>query len=177
MKTLQFNSSLSLTPYFVVWTHPFASVFEKLKYPFTSSFFFFLLLNIFLNIYSGSEEKPIHFLPHPLLFARWKSPLFPIWIKKLEGLKARVILSQHKLDLTTWSCCWCYSVSWSCPTLCSSPDPMDSSMPGFPVFHHFPELAQTHVYWVGDGDAIQPSHTLSSPSPPTFNLSQHQGLF
>jgi len=48
------------------------------------------------------------------------------------------------------------------------------STPGFPVLHHLPELAQTHVHRVGD--AIQPSHTLSSPSPLTFNLSQHQGL-
>ena len=52
---------------------------------------------------------------------------------------------------------------------------MDCSTPGFPVFHHLPELAQTHVHWVGD--AIQPSHPLSPPSPPAFNLSQHQGLF
>ena len=51
---------------------------------------------------------------------------------------------------------------------------MDCSTPGFPVHHQFPELVQTHVHWVGD--AIQPSHPLSSPSPPTFNLSQHQGL-
>ena len=47
-------------------------------------------------------------------------------------------------------------------------------MPGFPVLHHFPELAQTHVHWISD--AIQPPHLLSSPSPPAFNLSQHQGL-
>ena len=46
---------------------------------------------------------------------------------------------------------------------------------GFPVDHQLPELAQTHVH--GVGDAIQPSRPLSSPSPPTFNLSQHQGLF
>ena len=54
-------------------------------------------------------------------------------------------------------------------------DPMDCSMPGFPVLHYLPELAQTHVHWISD--AIQPSHVLSSPSPPAFNLSQHQGLF
>ena len=53
--------------------------------------------------------------------------------------------------------------------------PMDCSMPGFPVLHHFLELAQTRVHWVGD--AIQPSHPLSFPSPPAFNLSQHQDLF
>ena len=60
----------------------------------------------------------------------------------------------------------------SCPTLC---DPMDCSMPGLPVHHQLPELARTHVHWVSD--AIQPSHPLSSPSPPAFNPSQHQGLF
>ena len=59
-----------------------------------------------------------------------------------------------------------------CPILW---DPMDCLTPGFPVHHQPPELAQTHVQWVGD--AIQPPHPLSSPSPPAFNLSQHQGLF
>ena len=52
--------------------------------------------------------------------------------------------------------------------------PMDCSTPGFPVLHHLPEFAQTHVHWIGD--AVQPSHSMSSPSP-TFSLSQHQGLF
>ena len=52
---------------------------------------------------------------------------------------------------------------------------MDSSTPGLPVYHHLPEFAQTHVHSVGD--AIQPSHPLSSPSPPAFSLSQHQVLF
>ena len=66
----------------------------------------------------------------------------------------------------------CCSVAQSCPILC---DPMDCTMPGFPVLHHLPELAQIHVHWVSD--AIQPSHALSSPSSPAFNLSQHQGLF
>ena len=55
---------------------------------------------------------------------------------------------------------FCCSVAQSCSTLC---DPVDCSMPGFPVLHHLPELGQTHVHWVGD--AIQPSHPLSSPSP------------
>ena len=63
------------------------------------------------------------------------------------------------------------SVAQSCPTLC---DPMNCSMPGLPVHHHLLESIQTHVHWVSD--AIQPSHPLLSPSPPTFNLSQHQGL-
>ena len=63
------------------------------------------------------------------------------------------------------------SVAQSCLTLCN---PMDCSTPGFPVHHQFPEFTQTHVHWVGD--AIQPSHPLSSPSPPTFSLSQNQFL-
>ena len=54
-------------------------------------------------------------------------------------------------------------------------DPMDHSTPGLPVHHQLPEVTQIHVHWVSD--AIQPSYSLSSPSPPAFNLSQHQGLF
>ena len=64
------------------------------------------------------------------------------------------------------------SVTQSCVTLC---DPMDCSMTGFPVHHQLLELAQTHVHQVSD--AIQPSHPLSIPSPPTPNPSQHQSLF
>ena len=64
------------------------------------------------------------------------------------------------------------SVAQSCPSLC---DPMNRSTPGLPVHHQLLEPTQTHVHRVSD--AIQPSHPLSSPSPPTFNLSQHQGLF
>ena len=65
------------------------------------------------------------------------------------------------------------SVAQLCLTLW---DPMDCNTPGLPVHHHqLPEFTQTHVHWVSD--AIQPSHPLSSPSPPDFNVSQHQGLF
>ena len=64
------------------------------------------------------------------------------------------------------------SVVQSCPTLW---DNMNRSTPGLPVHHQLPEFTQTHVHQVGD--AIQPSHPLSSPSPPALNLSQHQGLF
>ena len=64
------------------------------------------------------------------------------------------------------------SVAQSCPTLCN---PMDWNTPGFPVCHQLPKPTQTHVLQVSD--AIPPSHPLLSPSPPTFNLSQHQGLF
>ena len=64
------------------------------------------------------------------------------------------------------------SVAQSCPSLC---DPMNCSMPGLPVHHQFLEFTQTQVHQVGD--AIQPSHPLSSPSPPAPNPSQHQSLF
>ena len=65
------------------------------------------------------------------------------------------------------------SVTQSCLALCN---PMDGSMPGFPVYHQLPELAQTHFHRIGD--AIQPSHPLSSPSRSALNLSQHHhGLF
>ena len=64
------------------------------------------------------------------------------------------------------------SVAQSCPTLC---DPMNPSTPGLPVHHQLPEFTQTYVHQVSD--AIQPSHPLSSPSPPAPNPSQHQSLF
>ena len=64
------------------------------------------------------------------------------------------------------------SVVQSCPTLCN---PMNRSTPGLPIHHQLPESTQTHAHRVGD--AIQPSHPLSSPSPPALNPSQHQGLF
>ena len=64
------------------------------------------------------------------------------------------------------------SFAQSCLTLC---DPLNRSAPGLPVHHKLPEFTQTHVHRVGD--AIQPSHPLSSPSPPAPNPSQHQGLF
>ena len=64
------------------------------------------------------------------------------------------------------------SVAQLCPTLC---DPMNCSTPGLPVYHKLLEFTQTHAHQVGD--AIQPSHPLSSPSPPASNPSHHQGLF
>ena len=83
-----------------------------------------------------------------------------------------ILQLEHASPRSTFYSVQFSSVAQSCPTLC---DPMDCSTPGFPVHHQLPEFTQTHVDWVGD--AIQPSHPLSSPSPPTFNLSQHQGLF
>ena len=79
-----------------------------------------------------------------------------------------------KLHLKSWVSETQLSVqfSQSCPTLC---DPVNRSTPGLPVHHQLPEFIQTHVHRVGD--AIQPSHPLSSPSPPALNPSQHHGLF
>ena len=81
-----------------------------------------------------------------------------LWTEKLQ---LKVSLVQFKFS----------SVTQSCLILC---DTMDCSTPGLPVHHQLPEFAQTHVDWVSD--AIQSSHPLLSPYPPTFNLSQHQGL-
>ena len=64
------------------------------------------------------------------------------------------------------------SVAQSCPALC---DPMNHSTPNHPVHHQLPEFTQTHIHLVGD--AIQPSHPLSSSSPPAPNPFQHQNLF
>ena len=77
------------------------------------------------------------------------------------------ILRLYKTTLVQFS-----SVAQSCPTLC---DPMNRSTPGLPVHHHLPEFTQTQVH--GVHDAIQPSHPLTSPSPPAPNPSHHQGLF
>ena len=86
--------------------------------------------------------------------------------------KPSTLFSASHYTLPLYWLILCYSVTPLFPILCN---PMDSSMPGFPVLHHLLEFTQTHVHQVSD--AIQPSHPLSSPSPPAFNLSQHQGLF
>ena len=78
------------------------------------------------------------------------------------------LLSSRGLGHSLLCCCL---VAKSHLTLC---DPTACSTPGFPVLHHLPEFTKTHVH--GVGDAIQPSHPLSSPSPPALSLSQHQGL-
>ena len=80
-----------------------------------------------------------------------------------------ITIKEQTLQIFWTDCC---SVTQLCLALCN---PMDCSTPGFLVLRQSSEFAQTHVHRVGD--AIQPSHPLSSPSPPTFYLSQHQGLF
>ena len=88
-------------------------------------------------------------------------------LKEFSGVKGEVTPGDAAVNMDQFS-----SVAQLCLTLCN---PMDCSTPGFPVHHQLLEPIQTHVHCIGD--AIQPSYPLSSPSPPTFNLSQHQGLF
>ena len=82
-----------------------------------------------------------------------------------------MLLNHFSLAVMRFSSVQFSSVAQLCPTLC---DPMNHSTPGLPVHHHLPEFTQTHVHRVGD--AIQPSHPLSSPFPPDPNLSQPQSL-
>ena len=96
-----------------------------------------------------------------------------LWVVILSGT---TILCWLRKCLMLYSYC-CQknqfsSVAQSCPTLC---DPMNRSTPGLPVHHKLPEFTQTHMHRVSN--AIQPSHPLSSPSPPALNPSQHQSLF
>ena len=89
------------------------------------------------------------------------------WVATIQNTAVNIQLHSLLFELAQFS-----SAAKSCPTLC---DPMDHSTPGFPVYHQLPEFTQIHVHRVSD--AIQPSHPRSSPSPPAFNFSQHQGLF
>ena len=93
-------------------------------------------------------------------------------ISELKRKTTTIKISEGKGSLACYSTAQFSSVAQSCLTLWDS---MDCSTPGFPVLHHFPECAQIYARWISD--AIQPSHPLSSPSPPAFNLSQHHGLF
>ena len=119
-----------------------------------------------LKAWSWRENSTSMFITALFTTAKaWKQPKRPMmsgWIKKtyLHGVHLLTEISPVS------------SVTQSCPTLC---DPMNRSTPGLPVHHHLPEFTQTHVHRVRD--AIQPSHPLSSPSPPAPNPSQHQSLF
>ena len=96
------------------------------------------------------------------------------WAKDLNRHYSTVCIQMANKQMKRYSASFIFSsvqfssVSQSCPTLCH---PMNCSTQGFPVHHQLPEFTQTHVKQVGD--AIQPSHPLSSPSPPAPNPSQH----
>ena len=100
------------------------------------------------------------------------SLIIPAWREHILVNILLVVLRYHFIGPAWVTCLCCCSVTKSCLPLC---DPMDCSMPGFPVLHYLPVFAQTHVHWVSD--AIQLSYPLSPPSPLALNPSQHQGLF
>ena len=94
------------------------------------------------------------------------------WINSSSAASSTTESNLSYFNKWSWPAIQFISVTRLCLTLI---DPMDWSTPGFPVHHQLLELTKTHVHWASD--AIQPSHPLSSPSPPTFNPSQHQGFF
>ena len=97
------------------------------------------------------------------MYAILTQPIYGNWFKYYI-----IFLKEVYINHYVFSSVQSLSRIWLCDT-------MDCSTPGLAVHHQFPEFTQTHVHWVND--AIQPSHPLSSPSPPAFNHSQHQGLF
>ena len=179
------------------WTHPFVKIKEILYSHFQFSALFKKLLQCGLSCESIEDS-----FDEPTVRACVKSDLENFfWVMRgCVGASLHTLSFFHwPLSLSKFIYCHnknnslplmpnCLRVFWgygcliqkllllsatqSCPTHC---DPMDCSTPGFPVLHHFPELAQTYVHWVDE--AIQPSCPPLSPSPPAFNLSQHQGLF
>ena len=105
--------------------------------------------------------------------------LWPVKEKRVHSVVLGTSSPSPRLGVTLHKYIdYCCSVTKSCLTLCNPWkhfQPMEAWRTGFPVLHYLLEFVQTHVHWVSD--AIQPSQPLSSPSPPAFNLSQHQDLF
>ena len=123
------------------------------------------------NMSSGHISNNLHLLGYVNHFGVW---IPHKWIKTFFTIFPHVILYWNILIPTVCDAIkdtQIRSVPQSCPTLC---DPMNCSTPGLPVHHQLLEFTQTHVHPVSD--AIQPSHPLSSPSPPAPNPSQHQSL-
>ena len=116
----------------------------------------------------SSAITPVHSATITLIFW-WLIFLHSIFAP-LPNFLTLPLLDSSMPSPSGWQCYY-RSVIKSCPTLC---DPMNCSMPGFPVFHCLPYFAQTHVHWVGD--TIQPSHLLLPTSPPALYLSQDQSL-
>ena len=118
----------------------------------------------------------LHFQGYKETLIHWDSK-YALFFKGLKEAKGNIRERGIIIFLEIVNSITCFSVQFSsipqsCPTLC---DPMNRSTPGLPVHHQLLEFTQTHVHLVGD--AIQPSHPLSSPSPPALNPSQHQSLF
>ena len=143
------------------------------------------LESITTNKASGGDGIPVELfqilkddavkVPHSICQQIWKTQQWPhdwkrsVFIPIPKKGNAKECSKYHTIALISVQFS---SVAQSCLTLC---DPMNQSTPGLPVHHQLPECTQTHVHRVGD--AIQPSHPLSSPSPPAPNPSQHQSLF
>ena len=125
-----------------------------------------------LFIFSNSLLKASSFLLYSSILLL--SSLVIVVITTLNSFSDRLPISTSLVPLGFYlvSSVQFSSVAQSCPTLC---DPMNHSTPGLPVHHQLPDFTQTHIHQVSD--AIQPSHPLSSPSPPAPNPSQHQSLF
>ena len=124
-------------------------------------------LHQWLLFLSGYNEESIAYIKNLSMFVYVPKKNFFIFF--LDHIPSDLLKEVSPLFVTPLQFS---SVAQSCPTLC---DPMNRSTPGFPVHHQLPEFTQTHVHQVSD--AIQPSHPLSSPSPPAPNPSQHQSLF
>ena len=155
------------------WDHKESDTTERLHFHFS------------LSCIGEENGIPLHCscLENPRDRGAWWAAIYGVAqsltrLKRLSSSSSSMMLALRFLlmlfmNLRKFSCIPQFSsVTQSCLTLC---DPMNCSTPGCPVHHQLPEFTQTHVHRVGD--AIQPSHPLSSPSPPAPNPSQHQSLF
>ena len=154
-----FHSSCMLCSAFLLSFFPFIFQFHNSYYPiftYTDSSFMLSLLMSFLKAFSTYFINIFIFNISFWLF--WCPP--HCW----NAICSRVLstFSTRAFNLISHQSVQFSSVAQSCPTLCN---PMDSSTSGFPIHHQLPELAQTHIHWVGG--AIQPSRPLSAPSPPS----------
>ena len=138
-----------------------------------------VLLSWKKNVYLSVLLLRVEYITSESLLCRTGNPaqcsVWPRWKEvQREGIRVCMWLIHFPVS-SDWQRCEAVqfsSVAHSCPTLC---DPRNHSTPGLPVHHQLPEFTQTHAYRVGD--TIQPSHPLSSPSPPAPKPSHHQGLF
>ena len=136
-----------------LWTHFWTLLVHGSLWPSVYQYLTLDFCSFKIKYWKSSLKKKALFMLYPLHF--------------LVNFERLSVSTKKNLQFSSFS-----SVAQLCPTLC---DPMNRSTPGFPVHHQLLEFTQTHVHRVGD--AIQPSHPLSSPSLPAPNPSQHQGLF